>query len=86
MSMPPAMARGLRRRRTVIEYQDVHKSFDVPVLEGVDFTVATGETFGIIGPSGCGKSVLLKTTVGLITPDRGDVALTASRSSGRRSR
>jgi phospholipid/cholesterol/gamma-HCH transport system ATP-binding protein len=59
----------------MIEYQDVHKSFDVPVLSGVDLTVATGESFGIVGPSGCGKSVLLKTTVGLITPDRGDVRI-----------
>jgi phospholipid/cholesterol/gamma-HCH transport system ATP-binding protein len=69
------MARLLRSRRTMIEYQDVHKSFDVPVLSGVDLTVATGESFGIVGPSGCGKSVLLKTTVGLITPDRGDVRI-----------
>lgn len=59
--------------RGVIEYRDVHKSFDVPVLAGIDLTVALGETFGIVGPSGCGKSVLLKTTVGLIKPDRGDV-------------
>jgi phospholipid/cholesterol/gamma-HCH transport system ATP-binding protein len=59
----------------MIEYQDVHKSFDVPVLTGVDLTVAAGETFGIVGASGCGKSVLLKTTVGLITPDTGDVLI-----------
>lgn len=59
----------------MIEYQDVHKSFDVQVLKGVDLTVTTGETFGIVGPSGCGKSVLLKTTVGLITPDRGHVRI-----------
>jgi phospholipid/cholesterol/gamma-HCH transport system ATP-binding protein len=59
----------------MIEYRDVHKGFDVPVLAGIDLTVATGETFGIVGPSGCGKSVLLKTTVGLVTPDRGDVLI-----------
>jgi phospholipid/cholesterol/gamma-HCH transport system ATP-binding protein len=59
----------------VIEYRDVHKSFDVPVLAGIDLTVSLGETFGIVGPSGCGKSVLLKTTVGLIKPDRGDVCI-----------
>jgi phospholipid/cholesterol/gamma-HCH transport system ATP-binding protein len=29
--------------------------------------------FAIFGPSGTGKSVLLKTTIGLIVPDRGDV-------------
>jgi phospholipid/cholesterol/gamma-HCH transport system ATP-binding protein len=56
-----------------IEYRDVHKAFDVPVLTGVDLTVASGETLAIVGPSGTGKSVLLKTTIGLIEPDRGDV-------------
>jgi phospholipid/cholesterol/gamma-HCH transport system ATP-binding protein len=57
----------------VIEYIDVHKAFDVPVLTGVDLTVQTGETLSIVGPSGTGKSVLLKTTNGLLVPDRGDV-------------
>jgi phospholipid/cholesterol/gamma-HCH transport system ATP-binding protein len=57
----------------MIEYIDVHKAFDVPVLAGVTLTVETGEILAIVGPSGTGKSVLLKTTIGLITPDRGDV-------------
>jgi phospholipid/cholesterol/gamma-HCH transport system ATP-binding protein len=57
----------------VIEYRGIWKSFDRPVLTGVDLTVATGEALAIIGPSGCGKSVLLKTTIGLVWPDRGDV-------------
>jgi phospholipid/cholesterol/gamma-HCH transport system ATP-binding protein len=59
----------------VIEYIDVHKAFDVPVLSGVELTVATGETLSIVGPSGTGKSVLLKTTNGLLPPDRGDVRI-----------
>jgi phospholipid/cholesterol/gamma-HCH transport system ATP-binding protein len=57
----------------MIEYLEVHKAFDVPVLSGVDLVVQTGETLAIIGPSGTGKSVLLKTTLGLIVPDLGDV-------------
>lgn len=57
----------------MIEYIDVYKAFDVPVLSGVNLVVETGETLSIIGPSGTGKSVLLKTTLGLIVPDRGDV-------------
>lgn len=59
----------------MIEYLDVHKSFDLPVLSGVDLTVETGETLSIVGPSGTGKSVLLKTTNGLLAPDRGDVRI-----------
>jgi len=57
----------------MIEYRDIHKAFDVPVLSGVSFTVESGETLAILGPSGTGKSVLLKTTIGLIVPDAGDV-------------
>lgn len=57
----------------MIEYIDVYKKFDLPVLSGVTLTVEDGETLGIVGPSGTGKSVLLKTTLGLIVPDHGDV-------------
>jgi len=57
----------------VIEYRSLYKTFDVPVLAGLSLTVETGEILGIIGPSGTGKSVLLKTTIALIVPDRGDV-------------
>jgi phospholipid/cholesterol/gamma-HCH transport system ATP-binding protein len=57
----------------MIEYLGIHKSFDVPVLRGVDIAVEAGEMLSIVGPSGTGKSVLLKTTNGLLEPDRGDV-------------
>jgi len=59
----------------MIRYRNVHKAFDLPVLSGVDLQVDTGEMFALFGPSGTGKSVLLKTTIGLITPDRGDVEI-----------
>jgi phospholipid/cholesterol/gamma-HCH transport system ATP-binding protein len=59
----------------VIEYIDVHKAFDMPVLSGVSLTVDTRETLSIVGPSGTGKSVLLKTTNGLLVPDLGDVRI-----------
>ena len=59
----------------MIEYIDVHKAFDLPVLSGVDLKVETRETLSIVGPSGTGKSVLLKTTNGLLVPDRGDVRI-----------
>jgi phospholipid/cholesterol/gamma-HCH transport system ATP-binding protein len=59
----------------MIEFKGVYKAFDVPVLSGVDLKVETGETLSIVGPSGTGKSVLLKTTIGLIVPDQGDVEI-----------
>jgi len=61
--------------QAMVEYIDLHKTFDVPVLAGLTLSVAKGERLSIVGPSGTGKSVLLKTTLGLITPDRGDVRI-----------
>jgi phospholipid/cholesterol/gamma-HCH transport system ATP-binding protein len=58
-----------------IAYEDVHKRFDTPVLSGVSLSVMRGETISILGTSGTGKSVLLKTTIGLIVPDQGDVKI-----------
>ncbi len=59
----------------MIRYRNIHKAFDYPVLKGVDLQVDAGEMFALFGPSGTGKSVLLKTTIALVTPDRGDVEL-----------
>ena len=59
----------------MITYRNIHKAFDLPVLEGIDMKVETGEMFALFGPSGTGKSVLLKTTLALIIPDRGDVEI-----------
>lgn len=59
----------------MVEYINLHKTFDAPVLDGVSLTVETGETLAVLGPSGTGKSVLLKTTIGLIQPDAGDVVI-----------
>ncbi len=59
--------------RSVIRYRNTWKAFKRPVLTGVDLEIHEGEMFALFGPSGTGKSVLLKTTLGLIVPDRGDV-------------
>ena len=57
----------------MIRYRNTHKAFKRPVLQGVNLEVREGEMFALFGPSGTGKSVLLKTTIGLIVPDLGDV-------------
>ncbi len=59
----------------MIAYRGLWKAFDQPVLRGVELEVREGEMFGIFGPSGTGKSVLLKSTIGLIELDRGDVVV-----------
>ena len=42
-------------------------------LDGVDFAVKAGETFGLVGENGAGKSTLLKIAAGTIRPTRGRV-------------
>ena len=43
------------------------------VLRGVDFSVARGESVGLMGRNGMGKSTLLKSLMGLVKPRSGSV-------------
>ncbi|MBB6254983.1 ABC transporter ATP-binding protein [Nitrospirillum iridis] len=57
-----------------IELSGVKKAFGAKkVLDGVDLSVAKGESFVIIGGSGTGKSVMLKSILGLLHPDAGTI-------------
>jgi len=57
-----------------IRFVDLHRAFgDKAVLCGVDLAIAPGQTVVVLGGSGSGKSVLLRHTIGLHRPDRGEV-------------
>jgi phospholipid/cholesterol/gamma-HCH transport system ATP-binding protein len=56
-----------------IEFRNVYKTFDYPVLVDVNFHVDAGETLAIIGRSGVGKSVSLGHIMGFLKPDSGRV-------------
>src|SRR3954470_4763258 len=43
------------------------------ILRGIDFSVARGETVGLMGRNGMGKSTLLKSIMGLVKPRAGTV-------------
>jgi len=44
-------------------------------VDGLDFAIRRGETFGLVGESGSGKSTLARMVVGLIEPSRGKVII-----------
>ena len=52
------------------------------ILRAIDFTVARGETVGLMGRNGMGKSTLLKTIMGLVKPRTGTVTSTGRDMSG----
>jgi len=43
------------------------------ILHEINLSIPRGQTLAIIGESGCGKTVLMKTLVGLIRPNEGEV-------------
>lgn len=58
----------------MIQVKDITKSFDgKTILHGVTATFETGKTNLIIGQSGSGKTVLMKSLVGLVRPEEGQI-------------
>ena len=58
----------------MIELKSLYKSFeDKDVLIDINARFENGKTNLIIGQSGSGKTVLMKSIVGLLTPERGEI-------------
>jgi ABC-2 type transport system ATP-binding protein len=53
----------------------VKKYGDFTAVNGVKFTVKSGEVFGLLGPNGAGKTTTIEMLVGLRKPDQGTARL-----------
>lgn len=58
----------------MIEIQNVSKRFGkLQVLNNVQLNCNKGECIALIGPNGCGKTTLIKSILGMVLPDKGDI-------------
>ena len=48
---------------------------EVTALNGIDFEIPQGQTFGLLGPNGAGKTTAINILCGLVTVDSGTVCL-----------
>ena len=69
-----ALAKDDVRSKTVIEAENVGKSYDDrPIICDFSLRIQRGDRIGIVGPNGAGKTTLLKLLTGELEPDTGTV-------------
>ncbi len=58
----------------MIEINQLHKSFGkLKVLNNINLTFNSGDCIALIGPNGCGKTTLIKSILGMVIPDKGNI-------------
>ena len=78
---PAAVPKGCT---PVIEVRDLRNAFgDQVIHDGLNLTVCRGEILGVVGGSGTGKSVLLRSIIGLQTPEQGHIDVLGENMVGR---
>ena len=62
---------------SVLTLNDVHRSFEpgVPVLDGIDLEINSGEVVGLLGRNGAGKTTLIHIALGMLQQQQGSVAV-----------
>ncbi|MDN5205038.1 ABC transporter ATP-binding protein [Fulvivirgaceae bacterium BMA10] len=60
----------------MINIKNLKKSFGKnEVLKGIDLDINNNGIFAILGPNGSGKTTIIKSILGLVVPDEGDIVL-----------
>lgn len=60
----------------MLHIENLHKRFgDKEVLKGVNLSVPDHSVFGFIGKNGAGKTTTMKTVLGLLNPDDGEITV-----------
>ncbi|MFC4479426.1 ABC transporter ATP-binding protein [Flavobacterium chungangensis] len=60
----------------MITLKNINKKFGkLKVLQDVNLEFKAGECIALIGPNGCGKTTLIKSILGMVLPDNGDILL-----------
>lgn len=67
-------SRPWHRLKEIVMRRSYHRTHRA--LDNVTFSVASGETLGILGRNGAGKSTLLKMLNGVLIPDAGQIKIT----------
>ncbi|HRP17048.1 MAG TPA: ABC transporter ATP-binding protein, partial [Ginsengibacter sp.] len=58
----------------MIELKNISKRFGrLQVLDNVNTTFREGECIALLGPNGCGKTTMIKTILGMVVPDSGQI-------------
>jgi ABC-2 type transport system ATP-binding protein len=67
----------------MLEARNLGKAFGrVIAVDGVSFTVESGQLLGLLGPNGAGKTTTVSMLAGVVAPDRGEVLVDGHRLSG----
>lgn len=64
----------------IIEIKDLKKAYGIKsVLKGISISVRKGTIHGFIGPNGAGKTTTIKSLMGAVIPDSGEIYITGKK-------